>query len=63
MYKSKQKTLKNKLEFHGYYFDGKKLFLMYMDEYGNIVTKEDKDVPAIQSKWSSLELQWYESYV
>ena len=34
---------KNKLEFHGYYYDGKKLFLMYMDEYGNIVTKEDRD--------------------
>ena len=43
MYKSKQKTLKSKLEFYGYYFDGKKLFLMYMDEDGNIVTKEDKD--------------------
>ena len=43
MYKSKKKTLKNKLDFHGYYYDGKKLFLMYMDEYGNIVTKEDKD--------------------
>ena len=43
MYKSKRKTLKNKLEFNGYYFDGKKLFLMYMDKYGNIVTKEDKD--------------------
>ena len=43
MYKLRQKTLKNKLEFHGYYFDGKKLFLMYMDKYGNIVTKEDKD--------------------
>ena len=43
MFKSKKKTLKNKLEFHGHYFDGKKLFLMYMDECGNIVTKEDKD--------------------
>ena len=43
MYKSKRKTLKNKLEFNGYYFDGKKLFLMYMDKYGNIVTKADKD--------------------
>ena len=43
MYKSKKKTLKNNLEFHGYYFDGKKLFLMYMDKYGNIVTKEDRD--------------------
>jgi hypothetical protein len=48
MYKSKKKTLKDKKnisfkEFHGYYYDGKKLFLMYMDEYGNIVTKEDKD--------------------
>ena len=28
--------IKNKLELHGYYFDGKKLFLMYMDKYGNI---------------------------
>ena len=35
--------MKNKLEFHGYYFDVKKLFLMYMDKYGNIVTKEDRD--------------------
>ena len=35
--------MKNKLEFHGYYFDGKKPFLMYMDEHGSIVTKEDKD--------------------
>ena len=43
MSKSKKKTLENKLEFHGYYYDGKKLFLMYMDEYGNIVTKEDRD--------------------
>ena len=48
MYKSKKKTLKDKKnisfkEFHGYYYDGKKLFLMYMDENGNIVTKEDKD--------------------
>ena len=43
MYKLRQKPLKNILEFHGYYFDGKKLFLMYMDKYGNIVTKEDKD--------------------
>ena len=30
-------------EFHGYYFDGEKLLLMYMDKNGNIVTKEDKD--------------------
>ena len=43
MSKSKKKTLKNKLEYHGYYYDCKKLFLMYMDEYGNIVTKEDRD--------------------
>ena len=43
MLKLRQKILKNKLEFHGYYFDGEKLFLMYMDECGNIVTKEDKD--------------------
>ena len=39
--KSKKKSRKRKV--NGYYFDGKKLFLMYMDENGNIVTKEDKD--------------------
>ena len=43
MCKSKQKKSKNKLELNGYYFDGKKLFLMYIDKYCNIVTKEDKD--------------------
>ena len=34
---------KNKWQVHGYYFDGKKSWIMYIDEYGNIMTKEDKD--------------------
>ena len=34
---------KNKWQVHGYYFDGKKAWIMYIDEYGNIMTKEDKD--------------------
>jgi hypothetical protein len=32
-----------KLELHGYYFDGKKSWVMYMDQKGNIIMKEDKD--------------------
>jgi len=32
-----------KWQLHGYYFDGNKLWIMYMDRYGNIMTKEDKD--------------------
>ena len=28
-----------KWELHGYYFDGKKSWVMYIDEYGNIKTR------------------------
>ena len=31
-----------KLELHGYYFDGKKLWIMYEDKNGKIIMKEDK---------------------
>ena len=41
--KNKYQDITMMVKSHGYYFDGKKLFLMYMDENGNIVTKEDKD--------------------
>ena len=34
---------KNKWQLHGYYFDGNKSWIMYIDEDGNIMTKEDKD--------------------
>ena len=32
-----------KLELHGYYFDGKKSWIMYMEQNGKIIMKEDKD--------------------
>ena len=31
--------VRKKWEVHGYYFDGKKLWIMYMDDYGNIKTR------------------------
>ena len=31
--------MKNKLEFHGYYFDGKKSWIMYEDEHGKITMR------------------------
>ena len=30
---------KNKWQVHGYYFDGKKSWIMYIDEDGNIKTR------------------------
>ena len=33
---------KKVLEIHGYYFDGKHLFTLYMDNYGKIVTRKEK---------------------
>ena len=33
---------RKKWEVHGYYFDGKKLWIMYVDKDGKIIMKEDK---------------------
>mgnify|MGYP006969471169 FL=1 len=33
---------KKVLEIHGYYFDGKHLFTLYMNNCGKIVTKKEK---------------------
>ena len=33
---------KKVLEIHGYYFDGKHLFTLYMDNYGKIVARKEK---------------------
>ena len=33
---------KNKWQVHGYYFDGKKSWIMYIDDYGNIKTRRWK---------------------
>ena len=30
-------------EISGYYFDGKKSYIIYMDEYGNETMEEDND--------------------
>ena len=30
-------------EIHGYYFDGKKSWILYKEEDGKIVTEEDND--------------------
>jgi len=30
-------------EISGYYFDGKKSYIIYMDEYGNETIEEDND--------------------
>mgnify|MGYP003154670233 FL=1 len=32
-----------KREISGYYFDGEKLYVIYMDERGNETMEEDKD--------------------
>ena len=31
-----------KLELHGYYFDGKQMYIMYMDKNGKIIMKKEK---------------------
>ncbi len=33
---------RKKLELHGYYFDGKQMYTMYIDENGKIVMKKEK---------------------
>ena len=33
---------KNKWQVHGYYFDGNKSWIMYIDDYGNIKTRRWK---------------------
>ena len=33
---------RKKWQLHGYYFDGKKMWIMYIDKDGKIVTKEEK---------------------
>ena len=35
--------MKNKKEIDGYYYDGKKLWILYKDKYGNITEEECKD--------------------
>ena len=37
--KRRKKMASKKWELHGYYFDGKKSWVMYIDEYGNIKTR------------------------
>jgi len=32
----------SKLELHGYYFDGKQMYTMYMDKNGKIIMKKEK---------------------
>ena len=32
---------KKGLEIHGYYFDGKHLFTLYMNDYGKIVARKE----------------------
>ena len=34
---------RKKLELHGYYYDGKQMYTMYIDEDGNIKTRRWKD--------------------
>ena len=34
---------RKKWEVHGYYFDGKKSWILYKDERGNETMEEDKD--------------------
>jgi hypothetical protein len=34
---------RKKWEVHGYYFDGKKSWIMYIDDDGNIKTRKCKD--------------------
>ena len=31
-----------KLELHGYYFDGKQMYIMYIDQKGKIIMKKEK---------------------
>jgi hypothetical protein len=31
-----------KLELHGYYFDGKQMYTMYIDKNGKIIMKKEK---------------------
>jgi len=31
-----------KLKVHGYYYDGKQMYTMYMDEDGKIIMKKEK---------------------
>ena len=31
-----------KLELHGYYYDGKKMYTMYIDKNGKIIMKKEK---------------------
>ena len=31
-----------KLELHGYYFDGKQMYIMYIDQKGKIIIKKEK---------------------
>ena len=31
-----------KLELHGYYFDGKQMYIMYIDKKGKIIMKKEK---------------------
>ena len=35
--------MKVKRKIHGYYFDGKKSWIIYKDEYGNETMEEDND--------------------
>ena len=32
----------SKLELHGYYFDGKQMYTMYIDKNGKIIMKKEK---------------------
>ena len=41
-YEAEIEDAKYKLELHGYYFDGKKSWIMYIDKDGKIIMKEDK---------------------
>ena len=34
---------RKKWQLHGYYFDGKKSWIMYIDKNGKIIMKEDKN--------------------
>ena len=42
-----------KLELHGYYFDGKKSWIMYINTDGKIIMKEDKNERKTQKSYDS----------
>ena len=39
----REESMAKKYDVHGYYLDGKKLWILYKNKYGKIVRKEMKD--------------------